>query len=106
MEENQDTIALIEQTIDKIRPFLQRDGGDIDFIGFRDGIVYVAMTGACSGCMYAGADISSGVEIILQEEVPGVIAVKHEDIPEDLKQEYEAKQLAQYKAKQKALFGE
>jgi Fe-S cluster biogenesis protein NfuA len=69
--------------INKVRPFLQRDGGDIDFIGFRDGIVYVQMAGACEGCAMAGEDISSGVEIILMEEVPGVIAVKNTEIPDD-----------------------
>ena len=84
----EETIKLIEATLDKVRPFLQRDGGDIDFIGFRDGIVYVTMTGACQGCMYASDDISAGVEIILVEEVPGVIAAKSTDIPEDIMAAY------------------
>lgn len=79
----------IEATLDKIRPFLQRDGGDITYIGFKDGIVYVKMNGACDGCAYAGADISSGVEIILMEEVPGVIKVECENIPEDILAAYE-----------------
>ena len=48
--EDEATIQLIQATIDKVRPFLQRDGGDIDYIGFRDGIVYVTMVGACQGC--------------------------------------------------------
>lgn len=82
------TEKLILATIDKIRPFLQRDGGDIDYVGFRDGIVYVSMVGACNGCSMAGEDISSGVEIILMEEVPGVMAVRAEGIPEDLMTEY------------------
>ena len=81
----------IEATIDKVRPFLQRDGGDIDFIGFRDGIVYLTMTGACSGCLYASEDISSGVEIILLEEVPGVMAVKTDGAPSDLMAVYLSK---------------
>ncbi len=86
--EEKETIELIKATLDKIRPFLQRDGGDIDYIGFRDGIVYVTMVGACEGCTYAQADISSGVEIILMQEVPGVIAVKSDEIPEDILQAY------------------
>lgn len=86
--DEQETIKLIEATIDKVRPFLQRDGGDIDFVGFRDGIVYVLMVGACQGCVMAGADISAGVEIILMEEVPGVLRVTQDDIPEDLMAEY------------------
>ena len=86
--ENDETIKLIETTLDKIRPFLQRDGGDVDFIGFRDGIVYVTMVGACQGCLYAQDDISAGVEIIVMEEVPGVLAVKTENVPEDLMAAY------------------
>ena len=82
------TEKLIMATIDKIRPFLQRDGGDIDYVGFRDGIVYVSMVGACNGCSMAGEDISAGVEIILMEEVPGVMAVKADGIPEDIMTDY------------------
>ncbi len=84
----EETIRLIEATLDKIRPFLQRDGGDVEFIGFRDGIVYVTMVGACEGCAYAQDDISAGVEIIVMEEVPGVLAVKTEDVPADLMTAY------------------
>ena len=84
----EETIKLIEATLDKVRPFLQRDGGDIEFIGFRNGIVYVSMVGACQGCSFAGADISAGVEIILMEEVPGVIGVQLDDVPEDLMTAY------------------
>lgn len=84
----EETVKLIEATLDKIRPFLQRDGGDIDYIGFRDGIVYVSMVGACEGCLYAQDDISAGVEIILMEEVPGVLAVKSTEIPDDIMAAY------------------
>ena len=97
--ENEETLRLIEATIDKIRPFLRRDGGDIELIGFRDGIVYVSMVGACQGCMMAGEDISSGVEIILMEEVPGVLGVRMDDVPPDLYNAYiKAKQEAALKA--------
>ena len=84
----EETVKAIEATLEKIRPFLQRDGGDIDFIGFRDGIVYVTMVGACEGCSLAQDDISAGVEIILMEEVPGVMQVKNTDVPADLMDEY------------------
>ena len=63
----------IEIVLGKIRPFLQREGGDVEFVGFKDGVVYVNMVGACEGCAYADADISQGIETILVEEVPGVI---------------------------------
>ena len=84
----EETVRLIEATLDKIRPFLQRDGGDVDFIGFRDGIVYVTMVGACQGCSFAQEDISAGVEIIVMEEVPGVLGVQTDDVPDDLMQAY------------------
>ncbi len=84
----EETIQAIKATLEKVRPFLQRDGGDIDYIGYRDGIVYVAMVGACEGCSLADNDISAGVEIILMEEVPGVIGVRTSDVPADLLQQY------------------
>ena len=84
----EETIQAIKATLEKVRPFLQRDGGDIDYIGYRDGIVYIAMVGACEGCSLADNDISAGVEIILMEEVPGVIGVRTTDVPADLLQQY------------------
>lgn len=65
----------IENVLDKIRPFLNRDGGDVTFLGFKEGTVYLKMVGACEGCLYAEADITAGVEIILMDEVPGVLRV-------------------------------
>ncbi len=75
----ENTEKLIIETIDKIRHFLQKDGGDCEFVSFQDGVVYVRMKGACQGCMYAYDDIKGLVEIILQEEVPGVVEVRLAD---------------------------
>lgn len=71
-----DTEKLIIATLDKIRHFLQKDGGDVEFVSFVDGIVYVKMQGACQDCMFANNDIKELVEVILQEEVPGVLEVR------------------------------
>lgn len=71
-----DTIKKIQLTLDKIRPFLQRDGGDAEFDSFIDGVVYIKMIGACEGCAFIDSTIKEGIEIILLEEVPGVKAVK------------------------------
>ena len=65
----------IEMTLDKIRPFIQRDGGDVIFDSFDNGIVYVQMIGACEGCSLIDETLSSGIAVILKEEVPGVIDV-------------------------------
>ena len=70
------TIQLIQTTLDKVRYFLQRDGGDCEYVDFKDGIVYVRMHGACQGCAYANNDIKELVEVILQEEVPGIVEVR------------------------------
>lgn len=66
----------IKDTLEKIRPFIQRDGGDVLFDSFEDGIVYVKMTGACEGCSMLDDTIEAGVGILLKEEVPGVIDVR------------------------------
>lgn len=76
MDEKTSQIELIKETLDKIRPFIQRDGGDVKFVDFKDGIVYVSMLGACEGCSLIDSTLSEGIEIILMEEVPGVLGVK------------------------------
>lgn len=67
----------IIKVIDKLRPYLQRDGGDIEYLSFQDGIVYVKMLGACAGCHMLDETLKEGVEQILLEEVPGVLAVEN-----------------------------
>lgn len=69
-------IEEIKKVIQKLRPYLQRDGGDIEFVNFEDGIVYVRMHGACVGCGMLDATLKDGVEQILVEEVPGVLEVQ------------------------------
>lgn len=75
----EETERLIIATLDKIRPFLQRDGGDIEFLSFKDGIVYVKMHGACEGCSMIDTTLKETIEVILTEEVPGVIEVRSEE---------------------------
>ena len=74
-----DTEKLIIATLDKIRHFLQKDGGDVSFVKFEDGVVYVKMIGACQDCIYANNDVKDLVEVILQEEVPGIVEVRLAD---------------------------
>ena len=66
----------IIEIIEKIRPFLINDGGDIEFVKFEDGVAYIKMLGNCSNCIYAGMDISDTIETILTSEIPEVIGVK------------------------------
>lgn len=66
----------IQMTLDKIRPFIQRDGGDVIFDSFIDGIVYLSLVGACEGCSMINETLQDGIGMILKEEVPGVIDVR------------------------------
>jgi Fe-S cluster biogenesis protein NfuA len=67
----------VEQALAKIRPFLQRDGGDIKLIDVTDdGIVKVQLTGACQGCPMSQMTLKQGVERALMKEVPGVKEVQ------------------------------
>ena len=74
-----ETEKLIVEILEKLRPYLQRDGGDIEFIKFEEGIVYVKMLGACAGCMSMDATLYDGIQQALLEEVPGVIGVENID---------------------------
>ena len=67
----------IKNVIHKLRPYVQRDGGDIEYVDFKDGIVYVRMLGACAGCTMIDDTLKDGVEQILMEEVPGVLEVQN-----------------------------
>lgn len=70
--------------IDKIRPYIQRDGGDIEFVSVDDkGVVKVRMLGACVGCGLIDITLKDGLEALLLDEVPGVTEVVL-DLEEDL----------------------
>lgn len=77
MQNNGETEKKVIKCLERIRPYLQHDGGDVSFIKFVDGIVYIKMSGACEGCGYIDSDISDGIEAMLLEEVPGVIGVEN-----------------------------
>ncbi len=74
-EVSADLLERIEATINRIRPYIRQDGGDIQLVDFQDGVVTVRMIGACAGCFMASTDISEGVQTILMEEVPEVTKV-------------------------------
>ncbi len=62
----------VSKVIDKIRPFLQRDGGDIELIDVVDGVVKVKLKGACGSCPMSTMTLKMGVEKQLKEELPEV----------------------------------
>jgi len=71
-----DTKKLVEQDLEKIRPMLQRDGGDIELVEVNDGVVKVRLTGACKGCPMSQMTLKQGVEKLLLKEVPGLKEVQ------------------------------
>ena len=66
----------VQQAIDKIRPMLQRDGGDVEFVDVQDGVVTVRLRGACAGCPMSQMTLKNGIEKMLKREVPEVISVQ------------------------------
>ena len=76
--EEEEILHRINALIDaRIRPAIQKDGGDIVVENFADGIVVVRLTGNCSGCPYAMITLKEGVEKILKTYIPQVKEVKH-----------------------------
>ncbi|MFV0499336.1 MAG: NifU family protein [Bacilli bacterium] len=66
----------VDYILNKMRPYLQGDGGDVELVEVKDGIVYVRMLGACSGCSMSDVTIANVIEFALIEEVPGIIRVE------------------------------
>lgn len=75
----QETLNKIDQVFSQLRPMVQRDGGDIEFVKFEQGIVYVRMHGACVGCPASMYTLKLGLEDSLKEQVPGVTEVVQVD---------------------------
>ncbi len=69
----------IKEIIDKIKPFLNNDGGDLEFVKFEDGIVYVKLLGACADCTLADNTIKDMIEYTLTFEIPEVKEVVNVD---------------------------
>jgi len=63
----------VESALNKIRPFLQADGGDVELIEVSsDGVVKVRLTGACQGCPLSQMTLKTGIEKVIKQEVPEV----------------------------------
>ncbi len=66
----------VQEVLDKLRPFLLRDGGDCELVDVEDGIVKLRLLGACGSCPSSTITLKAGIERALLEEVPGVIEVE------------------------------
>jgi Fe-S cluster biogenesis protein NfuA len=75
--EDAETVGVIKDLIEtRVRPAVANDGGDITFRGFKDGIVYLDMRGACAGCPSSTATLRHGIQNLLRHYVPDVIEVR------------------------------
>ncbi len=66
----------VQEVLDKLRPFLLRDGGDCELVDVEDGIVHLRLLGACGSCPSSTITLKAGIERALLEEVPGIIEVE------------------------------
>jgi len=72
-----ETVATIKELIEtRVRPAVANDGGDITFRGFKDGVVFLAMKGSCSGCPSSTATLQHGIQNLLRHFVPDVTEVR------------------------------
>jgi Fe-S cluster biogenesis protein NfuA len=69
----------VQAVIDKIRPTLQADGGDVELVSVEDGVVKVRLQGACKGCPMSQMTLKNGIEKFLQKEIPEVVRVEGVD---------------------------
>lgn len=62
----------VQKALEKIRPSLQADGGDVEFVDYEDGVVKVRLQGACAGCPMSQMTLKNGIEQMLKEEIPEI----------------------------------
>ena len=72
---NDEVIKKIEEKLDDIRVFLDIEGGDVEFIKYEDGYVYVKLLGACSHCNFLDVTLKDTIESYLKEEIPEIKGV-------------------------------
>lgn len=71
--------AKVKKMLDKIRPMLQADGGDVEFVAIEAGVVKVRLKGACAGCPMSQMTLKQGIEKLLKKEIPEVKSVESAD---------------------------
>ncbi len=77
IESNEDINSKIISVINKIRPFLISDGGNLEFVKYEDNIVYVTLTGSCADCPMIDVTLKDGIEDLIINEIPEVKEVRN-----------------------------
>ena len=67
----------VQQVIEKLRPMLQADGGDVELVEVDDGVVKVRLQGACAGCPMSQMTLKNGIERMMKQEIPEVKSVEN-----------------------------
>lgn len=62
----------VQEVLDKVRPRLQADGGDVELVAVDDGVVKVRLLGACGGCPMSTMTLKQGIERVLKSEIPEI----------------------------------
>ena len=75
MEKNKNIETKIIEVLDRIRPYLENDGGNLEYIKFEEGIVYIKLLGACAACSMIDITLKDGIEAMLMDEIPEVLGV-------------------------------
>ena len=74
--EDDEIVSKIREILERdVRPYVENDGGEISFAGYRDGVVEVILQGACAGCPSSSITLKMGIEARLKEEIPEVESV-------------------------------
>ena len=79
MKKEKDIEKKIIEVLDRIKPYLENDGGNLEYIKFEEGIVYIKLLGACAGCSMIDITLKEGIEAMLIDEIPEVLGVTRVD---------------------------
>lgn len=74
-DENKELENKIIEVLNRIKPYLENDGGSLEYIKFEEGIVYIKLLGACAGCGMIDITLKDGIEAMLTDEIPEVLGV-------------------------------
>ena len=74
--ENETMQDQVKRVLEDVRPALQQDGGDVEFVDVKDGVVQVRLQGACAGCPMSQMTLSFGIQRVLKEKIPEIERVE------------------------------
>jgi Fe-S cluster biogenesis protein NfuA len=72
MTQKNETVSKIKEILDTLKPYLNMDGGNVEFVDYKDKIVYVRLTGACQACLFSDETIKNGLFETLKAEIPEI----------------------------------